>query len=110
MSAHFEKVIGIDVSSAQIEQAQKLGLSNKVQFQVGPAEKLENFKDSSVDLVSCCQAIHWFDFAAFYQEVDRVLRPQGGLLAIYGYHLTEPVGPNTQAAAKIKALRDKVVL
>ncbi len=32
------------------------------------------------------QAIHWFDFDAFYREVDRTLK-KGGILAVIGYGL-----------------------
>ncbi len=34
--------------------------------------------------------IGWCDIRKFYQEVDWVLVPEGGVLAIYGYHLTGP--------------------
>jgi SAM-dependent methyltransferase len=31
-------------------------------------------------------AVHWFDLNAYYSEVRRVLRPEGGVLAVWGYH------------------------
>jgi SAM-dependent methyltransferase len=38
-----------------------------------------------VDVVSVATALHWLDLPRFYDEVRRVLRPQG-LLAVYGYN------------------------
>ena len=79
-------------------------------FRVGPSETLD-LEDNSVDLVTCCQAIHWFDIPKFYKETDRVLRPQNGIVAIYGYHLTGPSPVSNLTLEQIhglEALRDKV--
>ena len=43
-------------------------------------------KDSSVDLVTVGQALHWFDFDAFFNEVSRVVKPNG-VLAVWCYEL-----------------------
>ena len=40
--------------------------------------------DSSVSLVTCCQAVHWMNYAAFCEEVDRVLRPSD-CVSIFAY-------------------------
>lgn len=40
----------------------------------------------SVDLVTVAQAVHWFDFDAFWTEARRVLAP-GGAVAVWGYGL-----------------------
>ena len=56
--------------------------------------------------MTACQSVHWVNFAKFYAEVDRVLKP-GGVLAIYGYHLTG-VSPDHPQSATINGLRDKV--
>ena len=45
---------------------------------------LPPFADASVDMVSVAQALHWFELERFYEEVRRVLRPNG-LIAAYGY-------------------------
>ena len=76
---------------------------------VGTGDSKLPFDDNSVDLLTCCQAIHWFDLSKFYQEVDRVLKQQKGALAIIGYHLTGP-SPNLPAAKRLEELRDKVCL
>ena len=41
---------------------------------MGRGEELE-VGDSSLDLVTICQALHWLDLPAFYQQVQRVLNP-----------------------------------
>ena len=74
-------------------------------FRVGQSEVLP-FEDNSVDLVTCCQAIHWFDIPKFYQEVNRVLRSKGGVLAVYGYHLTGPAPNAGLNKEQIKGLED----
>jgi len=108
LSPYFERVVGIDVSSAQIANASKnTQNSSNTNFVVGPGDSKLPFEDKSVDLVTCCQAIHWFDISKFYQEVDRVLKPQKGVLAVIGYHLTGP-SPNLPAATRLDELRDKV--
>ena len=54
-------------------------------YAVSAAEKTL-FGDNSFDLVTVAQAIHWFDFKAFYSEVKRTLK-HGGLLAVITYGL-----------------------
>src|SRR5262249_32277152 len=44
--------------------------------------------DSSVDLVTVSQAVHWFDFDRFYSEVRRVARPRA-VIALWCYTLLE---------------------
>ena len=55
--------------------------------------------DSSTDLVSICQALHWLDVEVFYSEVSRVL-VQGGVLAVVGYHMTR-AAPSYQHSDKV---------
>lgn len=40
--------------------------------------------DHSLDLITCSQCFHWFDFDAFYAEAKRLLKP-GGVLALITY-------------------------
>ena len=47
------------------------------------AEKT-SFKNHSVDLITVAEALHWFDLPKFYQEVKRILKPDG-LLAVWCY-------------------------
>ncbi|MBC7923523.1 MAG: class I SAM-dependent methyltransferase, partial [Ferruginibacter sp.] len=54
-------------------------------YQVAKAEQA-SFPDQTFDLITVAQAIHWFDFEAFYAEVKRTLKPDG-VIAIVGYSL-----------------------
>ncbi len=78
----FAEVKATDISENQLSQAiQKSNISYSLQ----PAEKT-GFPNGFFDLVTVAQAIHWFDFEAFYAEVKRVLKP-GGYIAVIGYEL-----------------------
>lgn len=81
LSARFERVLGTDISSAQLASAPRLG---NVEYRVTPAET-SGLADHSADLVTVAQAMHWFDLPAFYAEVRRVLKPQG-VIAAWGYN------------------------
>ena len=52
-------------------------------FRKAPAEQ-SGIDRLSVDLVVVAQAIHWFERADFWKEVNRVLKPNG-VLAFWGY-------------------------
>ncbi|XP_038605674.1 putative methyltransferase DDB_G0268948 isoform X1 [Tachyglossus aculeatus] len=76
LAPHFERVLGTDISEAQIQQAGKAPSPHNVSYRVCPAEELP-LEDASVDLVTAFTAAHWFDTERFLQEVTRVLKPQG---------------------------------
>lgn len=80
----FEHVVATDLSMQQLQQAPRL---ENVSYQVQLAEHT-SFMPQSFDLISVAQAIHWFDFDGFYQEVRRCLKP-GGVLAVIGYGVLE---------------------
>lgn len=52
----------------------------QVQFRAGTAEQTE-LPDRSVDLITCCQAFHWFEAEAALHEFCRILKP-GGRVAL----------------------------
>uniref|UniRef100_F7EXM1 Methyltransferase type 11 domain-containing protein n=2 Tax=Ornithorhynchus anatinus TaxID=9258 RepID=F7EXM1_ORNAN len=76
LAPHFEWVLGMDISEAQIQKARQAPGPNNISYRVCPAEELP-LEDASVDLVTAFAAAHWFDTERFLQEVKRVLKPQG---------------------------------
>ncbi|UOQ77954.1 class I SAM-dependent methyltransferase [Hymenobacter sp. 5516J-16] len=82
LAGHFGQVEATDISAAQLAQAPALP---NIRYQQAPAEH-PPFPAGGFDLVTVAQAVHWFDMAAFNEEVARVLRP-GGVVAEWGYGL-----------------------
>lgn len=82
LAAFFEHIAATDISPQQLQYALP---HEHIEYSVQPAEKT-SFPDGYFDLITVAQAIHWFDFDAFYREVDRTMRP-GGVLAVIGYDL-----------------------
>ncbi|XP_023326515.1 putative methyltransferase DDB_G0268948 isoform X2 [Eurytemora carolleeae] len=81
-------IIGQDISPTQIKEAKEIFCDSNIEFRVGSAESID-IPDSSVDLVTISQALHWVQVEEFYKEVDRILVP-GGTLAVVGYQFTCP--------------------
>lgn len=82
LAAHFDRVVGTDVSAAQIAHA---FAHERVAYRVAPAER-SGIDAAAVDLIAVAQAVHWFDLDAFYAEARRVLKPRG-IVAVWTYHL-----------------------
>lgn len=91
LAEHFAHVFATDASAEQIARAEP---HPRVEYAVAPAEACP-LPDASADLVTVAQALHWFDFARFYAEVNRVLKP-GGLLAAWSVEF-ETVTPAVDA-------------
>lgn len=82
ISRFMKRVDATDISREQLNNAVT---GPNIFYSQQPAEKT-NFPDKSFDLITVAQAIHWFDFDLFYNEVKRCLKP-GGLIAVIGYGL-----------------------
>lgn len=88
----YENVVATDTSLKQLEFAPKLA---NVRYQQTPAvipmEVIEQYvsAQSSVDLVTIAQALHWFDLPAFYQQVKWVLKKPNGVVAAWCYTVPE---------------------
>lgn len=82
LAPYFKKVYGTDISQKQLDNAKQ---ADNILYKEEPAE-VTSFGDSQFDLITVAQAIHWFDFDAFYKEVYRTLKPDG-IFAILGYGL-----------------------
>ena len=82
LAPYFEKIFATDTSQKQLEHAYPLA---NIIYSQQPAERT-NFPDSSFDLVTVSQALHWFRFEDFYREVKRVSRPDAWV-AVWMYSL-----------------------
>ncbi|RWW92051.1 class I SAM-dependent methyltransferase [Flavobacterium cerinum] len=82
LSKHFKKVYATDISQKQLDNATQ---ADNIVYKVESAEHTA-FADGQFDLITVAQAIHWFDFEAFYKEVYRILKPDG-VFAVLGYGL-----------------------
>jgi SAM-dependent methyltransferase len=82
LSSRFRAVVATDASASQSAMAAKES-DARILYAAAPAERAP-FRDSSIDLITVAQALHWFDFPAFFAEARRVLRP-GGILAAWCY-------------------------
>ncbi len=82
LADYFQQVTATDLSVAQVLQAPA---HERIYYAAAQAER-SPLKTDSVDLVLVAQALHWFDFAAFFAEVDRALRP-GAVFAAVTYNL-----------------------
>ncbi len=82
LARYFTSIIATDFSAQQIEQAERRAT---VRYLVAPADQVP-LADTSADLVTVAQALHWFDLTSFYREVRRVAKP-GGFLAVWCYEM-----------------------
>lgn len=82
LAAHFARVIGTDISEAQILHA---STHPRVEYRVSRAEH-SGLPAESIDLVVAASALHWFDLPQFFEEARRVAR-SGGVLAAWSYHV-----------------------
>ncbi len=73
LAEHARHVTGIDVSPAMMRAARQ---APNVTYCFASAELLP-LRADSIDAVTCCSGIHWFDQTRFFAELRRVLRPAG---------------------------------
>ncbi|MGX7668348.1 class I SAM-dependent methyltransferase [Flavobacterium pedocola] len=87
LAPYFQKVCATDISDKQLSQA--IVVPN-VSYKKMTAEHTD-FDNEQFDLITVAQAIHWFDFDAFYKEVYRILKPDGIFAVLgYGFFSTNP--------------------
>ena len=99
MSKYFQKMIGVDLSQAQLNNAPKLP---NVTYRVGPAEELDFLEEGSVDLVMTVAALHWMEVPRIFDVVTRVLR-KGGI-----FFASEYMFGHIQGNAEAGEMWDKV--
>lgn len=82
LAKYFKKVYATDISRQQLSQAPQI---KNIEYSVQQAETT-TFSDNQFDLVNTAQAIHWFRFDEFYNEVYRTLK-NNGVFSVIGYGL-----------------------
>jgi ubiquinone/menaquinone biosynthesis C-methylase UbiE len=102
LSRHFAHVVATDASADQISNA---SAAARVDYRIAPADE-SGLDSSSVDVVTCAQALHWLPREAFYEEARRVLRASG-LIAVWGYHI--PIVGDAAVDRHIRHFHDEVV-
>lgn len=84
LSKYFNTVFATDISSRQIEHAEK---RPNIHYSVEPAENT-SIENNTIDLITVSQALHWFNFEKFYAEVKRVSKPTA-VIAAWTYSLLQ---------------------
>ena len=87
----FEMVYATDISDSQMHQAPK---RNNIDYSLQAAEKT-NFQNHTFDLIIVAQAVHWFDFEKFYNEVHRTAKDDA-FMVVLGYGRLE-ISPEIDA-------------
>lgn len=82
LAPKFNNTFGVDKSLQQLKY-----LDPNIQNIVNSDFNLkDSFQDGKVDLITVAQAIHWLTpHDIFFNEVNRLLRPDGGAFVIVGY-------------------------
>lgn len=84
LARHFKQVYASDISQKQLDEA--VQLPNIQYFCCNEYET--PFAEHTFDLITVGQAIHWFNFDLFYQEIQRVAK-KGAIIAVWGYNLLQ---------------------
>ncbi|KAJ9548069.1 hypothetical protein OSB04_020612 [Centaurea solstitialis] len=86
---HIHEGFGTDTSNKQLELLQSSPSSLHLYFpNISPSE-LNRSVESSVDLVTVAQALHWFDNESFYDQVKWILKKPNGVIAAWCYTIPE---------------------
>ncbi len=79
LNEYFDEIIATDISEKQLKAA--IQKSNVRYEKTG---SICSAMDSSINLITVAQALHWFDLDIFYAEVIRVAAP-GAIIAVWTY-------------------------
>ncbi len=97
-SARGFDVVGVDPNEEMLEKARARGQARYVRGEASAT----GLPDSSVDLVVCAQAFHWFDAKAAAAEFRRILAPGGWSAAFWN------VRQKTGLMAEYEALLQRI--
>lgn len=96
LAARFARVVATDASAAQIGSAVP---HERVTYRVAPAER-SGLADGSADLVAVAQAAHWLDLDPFYDEVRRIARRPGAVVALVSYGVMQLADPAAETVVQ----------
>jgi SAM-dependent methyltransferase len=82
LAGFFERVVATDASEAQIANADR---HERIEYHIATADR-SGLEVQSVSAVTVAQALHWLDVDLFFEEVKRVLKPNG-VIAVWCYNL-----------------------
>ena len=82
LAENFARVEATDISQAQLEKAKT---ASNIRYHCVRAEQTD-FPEQHFNLITVGQALHWFDFTPFFEEVKRTAVP-GAIFAAWGYGL-----------------------
>lgn len=94
------RVIGADASAEMLARAER---APGVSYVRSPAERLP-FRTSAFDIVTVCQALHWFERERFFAEAHRVLRA-GGRLVVYDNYFAGATADETSGGEGVASFR-----
>ncbi|KAD2805609.1 hypothetical protein E3N88_38986 [Mikania micrantha] len=92
LASIYKRVIGTDTSKKQLEFAPDLP---NVRYELTSSKitmselKEKIGTESSLDLVTAAQALHWFDHDTFYNQVKWILKKPNGVIAAWCYTIPE---------------------
>ncbi|XP_057787359.1 uncharacterized protein LOC131004667 [Salvia miltiorrhiza] len=92
LAAIYDDVVATDTSPKQLELAAKLpNITYHCTTAVVSMEELQTKigSQSTFDLVTVAQALHWFDLPAFYHRVKWLLKKPDGVIAAWCYTTPE---------------------
>ena len=98
-----EEVVGVEPNAVMRAAAQADTPSSNVRYLDGYSNAT-GLADSSVDIVTYSQALHWMEPRPTFAEAARVLRP-GGVFAAYDYELPPAVDWEVDSAFEYFLLR-----
>ena len=94
-------IIGVDISSEQIEQAKKLSVDyENITYMTCPVEQLD-FSDNSFDTITACQCFWYFDPKIIVDKIKQMLKPDGLFLKLYmSYLKDDPIAKESHSLVK----------
>ncbi|EPS63915.1 hypothetical protein M569_10867 [Genlisea aurea] len=98
----YSNVVATDTSPNQLEHAEKLP---NIAYRCTPPKmstpelRRDVGSESSFDVVTVAQALHWFDLPTFYEQARYVLKKPDGVVAAWCYTLPE-VSPEVDSVLR----------